>query len=200
LIKILNFVVRYAVYDIRWDQLAVGGWSEQTALLVVSGKIPQSSHSALLLEFLGDGGHLLAWCCESHPFGPSDSNVSFNTAKEHERQAVTHGPANLATPSLFIAKKTWKPLPNPSNLGPPPGFQKLLETNDSEGCSRPLTVSTYGTIKGTNEIVLVLMDGGALGGKAILSQVEYRVLMLFIHTNTHIIQGIKTNCLITDSI
>ncbi|CAG7717232.1 unnamed protein product, partial [Allacma fusca] len=31
---------RYAIYDIRWDQLAVGGWADQTALLVLSGKVP----------------------------------------------------------------------------------------------------------------------------------------------------------------
>ncbi|CAL8133784.1 unnamed protein product [Orchesella dallaii] len=157
---------RYAVYDIRWDQLTLGGWSEQTALLVLAGKIPDKSYTSLLLQYLGDGGKLLSWCCENTPFGPETSTI------DHEpvRKVIQYGPSYKVTQPLVISNRLWGATGD-NQL--PPGIQRILETSDSEGYSRPMTVSVYGKVKDTDETCIVQLDGGALGGKAILSQIHF---------------------------
>lgn len=163
---------RYAIYDIRWDQLTVGGWSEQTALLVLAGKVPEKNGTSLLLQFLGDGGRLLSWCCESTPFGPEVQQSTSTSApgSSTQKKIIQYGPAQKVTHPLAVSDSVWGSAGN--NL-PPPGFQRILETNDSEGYSRPMTVSVYGRIKDTNKTCIVQLDGGALGGKAILSQIQF---------------------------
>ncbi|ODM94726.1 Biotin--protein ligase [Orchesella cincta] len=157
---------RYAIYDIRWDQLKVGGWSEQTALLVVAGKIPDKAGVSLLLQYLGDGGKLLSWCCENSPFGPETSS----SENEPLRKIIQYGPSHKITHPLVISNRLWGAT---GDNQPPPSFQRVLETSDSEGYSRPMTVSMYGKVKDTNETCIVQLDGGALGGKAILSQIHF---------------------------
>lgn len=156
---------RYAVYDIRWDQLEVGGWSEQTALLVLAGNIPMdaegtSSATQRLLQFLGDGGHLLSWCCETPPFGP-EKNEGTESAV-NSKQVLEYGPpsSQKLTQPLNISKTLWQ------------NFQKIVETTDSEGYSRPLTASVWAKVKGPGSPAVILWDGGALGGKAVLSRVK----------------------------
>jgi len=163
-------LTRYVVYDIRWNQLSVGGWSEQTALLVLSGKIPNPSLTSRILQFLGDGGQLLAWCCEDPPFGPFKSTNSTGEKETNSKKMIQYGQNQRVTRPLVLSNNLWGVA---ADKQPPPGFQRILETNDSEGYSRPMTVSTYGRVKGSNETVLVQLDGGALGGKAILSQVQF---------------------------
>lgn len=159
---------RYAIYDIRWDQLGVGGWSEQTALLVLAGKIPDKTGVSHLLQFLGDGGRLLSWCCESSPFGPETQQTS--NASGSSKKIIQYGPAQKVTHALTISDTLWG---STGDNQPPPGFQRVLETSDSEGYSRPMTVSAYGRLKDTNQTCIVQLDGGALGGKAILSQIQF---------------------------
>lgn len=77
---------------------------------------------------------------------------------------LEYGSSKVTQP-LNVSKSLWK------------NFQKIVETNDSEGYSRPLTASVWAKIKGTNETAIIQWDGGALGGKAILSQViKYKIL------------------------
>jgi hypothetical protein len=152
---------RYAIYNIRWDQLEVGGWSDQAALLVVAGHIPKPS---FILEYLGDGGKLLGWCCEDSPFGA--------TLASSTKGIVEYGPSPpKITRPLILTGKSWG-VPSPPNKHPPE-FKKVLETVDSEGYARPLTVSVYATVQGSKEPLIVQLDGGALGGKGFLSQIPF---------------------------
>ncbi|XP_035710567.1 biotin--protein ligase [Folsomia candida] len=165
---------RYAIYDIRWDQLAVGGWSEQTALLVLSGHIPldidspSPSGTSLLLQFLGDGGRLLAWACDSAPFGPNNSVGTTNSSTNNNKHILEYGVGPSSS-----TKVTPRPLPLTRSLWPH-NFPKIVETSDSEGYSRPLTASVYAKLRDASGVGAVLnLDGGALGGKAVLSQIEF---------------------------
>lgn len=141
--------------------------AEQTALLVLAGNVPDNGASHIL-QFLGDGGRLLSWCCESPPFGPSE--IQNSSASNTMKKIIQHGPAQKLTHPLVTSNRLWGPA---GDNQPPPGFQRVLETNDSEGYSRPMTVSVYGRVKDTNQSCIVQLDGGALGGKAILSQIHF---------------------------
>ena len=168
---------RYVIYDIRWDQLAVGGWADQTALLVLSGKIPDESHLPVLLQFLGDGGRLFAWNCDSPPFGPlAVDNIAAikgrdGEMKESRNKCVVSFGSSSQTSSVIVSDTIWAA--GKDGKGLPEKFPRILETSDSEGYSRPLTASVYAKINGTNEAAIILLDGGSLGGKAVLSRVSF---------------------------
>lgn len=94
----------------------------------------------------------MAWCCDTPPFGPGK--------KEDSRKTVLEYGAQSSQP-LPVCFPLWK------------NYQKIIETNDSEGYSRPLTSSVWAKVKGSGEPVVLLLDGGALGGKAMLSQIQF---------------------------
>lgn len=169
--------LRYAIYDIRWDQLAVGGWADQTALLVLSGPIPDDSHLPVLLQFLGDGGRMLAWNCESPPFGPPLNGTTAgpieNRTKEQKEETarkcvVSYGSSQ--TSSVMVSQSVWPAGKDGASL--PDKFPHILETSDSEGYSRPLKASVFAKINGSNDTAIIVFDGGSLGGKAVLSRVQ----------------------------
>lgn len=157
---------RYAVYDIRWDQLAVGGWSEQAALLVLGGNSINPAGEAELLQFLGDGGRLLTWAWEGGPpFGPVAGSQNPNN-----KSVLEYGPLKKVTGPLPLSSAVWGH-----------NFPKIVETTDSQGYSRPLTASVWARIKPSDGLGLgapgvLQLDGGAEGGKALLSQVIIRTL------------------------
>lgn len=156
---------RYAIYDIRWDQLGVGGWAEATALLVLAGKVDQEK-SSLLLQFLGDGGRLLAWAADAAPFGVLDST---NGGEGVRRVVLEFPPQKVGGGSIGTAEPL--PVSSPSF---PAAFERIVETTDSEGISRPLTASVWARVKGGGgDPVVLLWDGGALGGKAVLSLLRF---------------------------
>jgi len=153
--------LRYVIYEIRWDQLRVGGWAEQTALLVLSGPIPEpSTYVPLLLQFLGDGGRLFAWCSESPPFGLP--------LEETRKGSLIY--ASSQTQQLVLGSG-WGTAKDLNAV--PANFPRILETNDSEGTSRPLTAFVIAKSKELSQAVILQLDGGVLGGKAILSQVIF---------------------------
>ncbi|CAG7722798.1 unnamed protein product, partial [Allacma fusca] len=145
-----------------------GGWEDQTELLVLSGEVPKSvEYIPKLLQFLGTGGRLFAWGCESLPFGPTESNAmeveNGDSATEKKRSVLKYG--SLHTNPISVMKTLWGP-GKASDL--PSGFPGILETTGSKGNS---TASVYATVKETNEIAIINYNGGDHGGRAVLSRV-----------------------------
>lgn len=128
---------------------------------MVSGPIPDpSTQLPILLQFIGDGGRLFAWSAEFQPFGLPPSDKKGKGILVYERMET----GQLLYGAGWGTGKDMK--------APPSNFPRILETVDSEGTSRPLTTSVLVKSKVENEAVILQLDGGSLGGKAILSQVS----------------------------